>query len=106
MIDWQNCKPEDFELQYLVEEFEEVGDRNVFAVNVFHKDGRFAFLKSVPIKKEYYEQLSGLDDAVAIAQLKKVIKSRVRDEINERIRKGQVKIEHKIALNSETKESL
>ena len=105
MIDWANCKPEDFKIQYQVEEIESVGDRYVFPVNVYHGDTEeFAFMKMIPIKTEFFQDIRKLDgwrDA-----LSKVFRTRIRDDINIRINAGKVAIEDKMELLSEEKEQL
>jgi len=104
MIDWKNCKPEDFSVAYITEEVLETGDRVVFPVDVYHGADEFVFRKSVPIMSSYYFELRKTQGWKE--HLLKVLKARVKDEIVQRINTGRVDIQDKIDLFSESKEGL
>ena len=105
MIDWENCKPEDFSVSYLIEEISVVGDRHVFPVMVYHsKTDEHAFSKTVPIRTEFYEELRA--SAEWKPMLQKILKARVRDDITERINNKKLPIDDKLSLFSEDRETL
>ena len=95
MIDWEKASPDDFRLQMEVESIQESGDSIIFPVRVYHKDGDFAFLKSVPIRAEFYRDLKKTSDWKNA--LTKIFQQRVRDDLIARIKKVAVPIEDKIA---------
>ena len=105
MINWSNCKPEDFSVSCLVEEIMPVGDRQVFPVSVFHKESEeFAFTKSVPLMAEFYDDLRKTKDWKPA--LLKILKARVREDIVARINTKKIAVEDKIDLFNEEKETL
>ena len=104
MIDWKTCKCEDFEIQIMGEETHEGGSHMVFVVNVHHKTEGFAFPKSISIRGDFYHQIKKRDDAVP--RLKEILRTRCKDEIEERIKTGMVSVDHKLELISEKRESL
>ncbi len=93
-MDWTQCKPEDFSMEVDVEEIREVGQRQMFPVRVFYKDGSLAFLTSVPIRSEFYLQLRQREDWKE--KLMTILNQRVKDEIAERIRCQQMAIDDKL----------
>ena len=95
MIDWEKVSPDDFRLQVEVESIQESGDNIIFPVRVYHKAGDFAFLKSVPIRADFYRDLkkiTGWKNA-----LTKIFQQRVKDDIIARTKAGRMPIEDKIA---------
>ena len=95
MIDWEKASPDDFRLQMEVESIQESGDSIIFPVRVYHKDGDFAFIKSVPIRADFYRDLKktpGWKNA-----LTKIFQQRVRDDLIARTKAGRISIEDKIA---------
>ncbi len=95
MIDWEKASPDDFTWQMEVESIQESGDSIIFPVRVYHKDGDLAFLKSVPIRADFYRDLKKTDDWKSA--LTKIFQQRVRDDLTARIQKVAVPIEDKIA---------
>ncbi|GJL78813.1 MAG: hypothetical protein NPINA01_18020 [Nitrospinaceae bacterium] len=94
MIDWSTTTAQDFQLRIEGEGIEESGNHIIFPVRVYHKDGTAAFLKSVPIRSEFYKALkknSGWKDALI-----KIFQQRVRDELAQKIREETVAVEEKI----------
>ena len=104
MIDWKNVKPEDFRIRFDVDEIDQAGDTLFFPVSVYTVDGEKVFTKLVPIRAEFYFELRALD--TWNDSLKKIIKNRVRDDIQERIKTERVAIQDKIALLSDEGESI
>ena len=47
MIDWSQCRVEDFSLVVDGDEIQQVGQTQLFPVRVFYKGETFAFIKSV-----------------------------------------------------------
>ncbi len=94
MIDWSTCKLEDFSLEVDAEEIQEIGQRQMFPVRVFYKDGTLAFFTSVPIRSEFYLQLRQRKDWKE--KLMTILNQRVKDEIAERIRCQQMAIDDKL----------
>lgn len=94
MLDWTNCKPEDFSMEVEAEEIQEVGQRQMFPVRVFYKDGELAFLKSIPLRSEFYLQLRQREDWKE--KLMAILNQRVKEEIIERIRSKQMAIDDKL----------
>lgn len=95
MIDWDKASPEDFKLQMEVESIQESGESIIFPVRVYHKDGDFAFLKSVPIRVEFYRALRKTPDWQKA--LAKIFRQRVKDDVISRTKTGTIAIEDKIA---------
>ncbi|VAX27375.1 hypothetical protein MNBD_NITROSPINAE05-1438 [hydrothermal vent metagenome] len=95
MIDWDKASPEDFKLQMEVESIQESGESIIFPVRVYHKDGDFAFLKSVPIRAEFYRALRKTPDWQKA--LAKIFRQRVKDDVISRTKTGTIAIEDKIA---------
>jgi len=95
MIDWEKANPDDFRLQMEVESIQESGDSIIFPIRVYHKDGDFAFLKSVPIRADFYRDLKKTADWKEA--LMKIFQHRVKDDIISRTKTGQIPIEDKVA---------
>ena len=96
MIDWSQCKTEDFSLVVDGEEIQQVGQTQLFPVRVFYKGEVFAFMKSIPLRTEFYSQLREKEDWKE--RLMEILKNRVRDDIDERIRTNRVGIDEKLEL--------
>ncbi len=96
MIDWSQCKAEDFSLMVDGEEIQQVGQTQLFPVRVFYKGEDFAFMKSVPIRAEFYGQLRMKKDWKE--RLMEILKNRVREDIDEKIRSNRVGIDEKLEL--------
>ncbi|MZH02250.1 MAG: hypothetical protein F3745_02270 [Nitrospinae bacterium] len=96
MIDWSQCKAEDFSLVVDGEEIQQVGQTQLFPVRVFYKGEVFAFMKSIPLRTEFYSQLREKEDWKE--RLMEILKNRVRDDIDERIRTNRVGIDEKLEL--------
>mgnify|MGYP006928159070 CR=1 FL=1 len=94
MIDWSVCKVEEFSLEVDAEEIQEVGQQQLFPIRVFYKDGALAFLKSVPIRSEFYLQLCQREDWKK--KLMTILNHRVKEEIAGRIRAKQMRIGDKL----------
>jgi len=95
MIDWGKANPDDFSLQVESESIKEVGENYIFPVRVYHKEGDFAFIKSIPIRAEFYRELKSTKDWKSA--LTKIFQQRVKDEIITRTKFGRIPIEDKIA---------
>ncbi len=95
MIDWKKVSPDDFKLQLEVESIQESGDSIIFPVRVYRNDGEFAFLKSVPVRGEFYRALKQTPDWQKL--LTKIFRQRVRDDIIARSKEERVSIEDKIS---------
>lgn len=93
-MDWSDCKLEDFSMEVDVEEIREVGQRQLFPVRVFYKDGEMAFIKSIPLRSEFYLQLRQREDWKE--KLMTILNQRVKNEIAERIRSSQMTIDDKL----------
>ncbi len=96
MLDWTICKPEEFSLEIDAEEIQEVRQQQMFPVRVFYKDGTLAFLKSIPLRSEFYLQLRQREDWKE--KLMAILKQRVKDEIAERIRSSHITIDDKLGF--------
>ncbi len=96
MIDWSQCQAKDFSLVVDGEEIQQVGQTQLFPVRVFYKGETFAFMKSVPLRAEFYAQLRQRDDWKE--RLMEILKNRVREDIDEKIRSNQVGIDDKLEL--------
>ncbi len=96
MIDWSQCTVNDFSLVVDVEEIQEVGQSQLFPVRVFYKGDTFAFMKSVPIRSEFYSQLRQKKDWKV--RLMTILKNRVREDIDDKIRAKRIDIDDKLAL--------
>jgi hypothetical protein len=96
MIDWSQCRVEDFSLVVDGEEIQEVGQTQLFPVRVFYQGETFAFMKSVPLRAEFYAQLRQRDDWKE--RLMEILKNRVREDIDEKIRIHRMGIDDKLEL--------
>lgn len=96
MIDWSQCRAEDFNLVVDGEEIQQVGQTQLFPVRVFYKGETFAFQKSVPLRAEFYAQLREREDWKE--RLMEILKNRVREEIDEKIHSNQIGIDDKLEL--------
>jgi hypothetical protein len=96
MIDWSQCRAEDFSLVVDGEDIQEVGQTQLFPVRVFYQGETFVFMKSVPLRAEFYSQLRLRDDWME--QLLKILKNRVKEDINEKIRTSRMSIDDKLDL--------
>ena len=96
MIDWSQCRAMDFSLVVEGEEIQEVGQTQLFPVRVFYKGETFAFMKSVPVRPEFYAQLRQRDDWKE--RLMEILKNRVREDIDERISTSRIGIDDKLEL--------
>ncbi len=96
MIDWSQCKAEDFSLRVDGEGIQQVGQTQLFPVRVFYKGEVFAFMKSVPLRSEFYGQLREKEDWKE--RLMEILKNRVREDIDEKIRSNRVGIDEKLEL--------
>ena len=104
MIDWSKCQADDFSLVVEGEEIQQVGHTQLFPVRVFYKGEVFAFMKSVPLRSEFYYQLRKKDDWKEC--LMEILKNRVREDIDERIRSNQIAIDDKLELMTSGKEQI
>ncbi|MCH8313404.1 MAG: hypothetical protein IID17_10505 [Nitrospinae bacterium] len=94
MIDWEKCSPQDFEIEVQGDEVNQAGTSLIFPVKVYHKNGELAFSHGVPIRADFYRQLKqreGWQEDLMV-----IICKRVRDELNERLKKQEVSIEDKV----------
>lgn len=96
MIDWSQCLATDFSLVVDGEEIQQVGQTQLFPVRVFYKGDTFVFTKSVPIRSDFYDQLRGKKDWKE--RLMIILKNRVREDIDEKIRSSRMGIDDKLAL--------
>lgn len=96
MIDWSKATPEDFELRVEGEGIQETGDHIIFPVQVFHRDGTTAFLKSIAIRSEFYGALKKTSDWKTA--LMKIFRQRVRDDLAERFQSQSISVADKVAL--------
>ncbi|MBC8288471.1 MAG: hypothetical protein H8E42_13450 [Nitrospinae bacterium] len=96
MIDWSQCQEKDFSIVVDGEDIQQVGQTQLFPVRVFYKEETFAFMKSVPLRAEFYAQLRQRDDWKE--RLMEILKNRVREDIDEKIRSNRVGIDDKLEL--------
>ena len=96
MIDWSQCLAKDFSLVVDGDEIQEVGQTQLFPVRVFYKGEIFVFMKSVPLRSDFYAQLRQREDWKE--RLMEILKHRVREDIDEKIRAGQMSIDDKLEL--------
>ena len=96
MIDWSQCRAEDFSLVVDGDEIQELGQTQLFPVRIFYKGEIFAFMKSIPIRTEFYSQLRQRDDWKE--RLMEFLKNRVKEDIVEKIRTSQMGIDDKLEL--------
>jgi len=101
MIDWSQCRAEDFSLVIEGEEIQQVGQTQLFPVRVFYKGETFAFQKSVPLRAEFYAQLREREDWKE--RLMEILNNRVREEINEKIHSSRVGIDDRLELMAVSK---
>ncbi|MBC8284338.1 MAG: hypothetical protein H8E32_11040 [Nitrospinae bacterium] len=94
MMDWNICKPDDFSMEVDVENIQEIGQRQMFPVRVFYKDGTLAFYKSIPLRSEFYLQLRGRKDWKE--KLMVILNQRIKEEIGERIHSRQMGMDDKL----------
>jgi len=88
-----------------VSEIEELGKQIIFPVRVYLKETEeFIFIHNVCLRSEFFHELKATKDWEA--QLRKIIKSRLREEIVKRSNGSQMAIEDKLKMFSETSESL
>ncbi len=104
MIDWSQCRPEDFNLVVDGEEIQQVGQTQLFPIRVFYKGDTFVFRKSVPLRAEFYAQLREREDWKE--RLMEILKNRVRGEIDERIHSSQIGIDDKLELMAMSKDPI
>ncbi len=104
MIDWSKCQTNDFSLVVDGEEIQQVGQTQLFPVRVFYKGEVFAFMKSVPLRAEFYAQLRKKDDWKEC--LMKILKNRVREDIVERIRSNHIDVDDKLELMTTSKDRI
>ena len=103
MIDWKRAKPDDFKIRFEIEEIIQNGDTLIFPVSIYTEEDEKVFTKGVPIRAEFYFELRELDGW--LDALKKIIKSRIREDIMERIKTGKMTVKDKVELLGE-RESL
>ena len=96
MIDWSQCRAEDFSLVVDGDEIQELGQTQLFPVRIFYKGEIFAFMKSIPIRPEFYSQRRQRDDWKE--RLMEILKTRVKEDIVEKIRTSQMGIDDKLEL--------
>ena len=96
MIDWSQCRAEDFSLVVEGEEIQQMGQTQLFPVRVFYKGETFAFMKSVLLRTEFYTQLRQRDDWKE--RLMEILTNRVREDIDEKIRSSRIGIDDKLDL--------
>jgi hypothetical protein len=96
MIDWSQCMAKDFSFVVDGEEIQQVGQTQLFPVRVFYKGDIFVFTKSVPIRSDFYGQLREKKDWKE--RLMVILKNRVREDIDEKIRSSRMGIDDKLAL--------
>ena len=96
MIDWSQWQATDFSLVVEGDEIQRVGQTQLSPVRVFYKGETFAFMKSVPLRAEFYAQLRQRDDWKE--RLMEILQTRVRDDIDERIRSSRIGIDDKSDL--------
>lgn len=104
MIDWENSKFEDFEIEVLGDGVIRSGESLVFPVNVYEKDKALVFSHQVTIRAEFYIQLKGRE--YWQKELMDIICNRTRDEIKKRSKKEDVSIDDKIDLIKMDRQSL
>lgn len=104
MIDWENSKPDDFEIQVKGEDVAESGPSLIFPVMVYHKNGELAFSHSVPIRADFYRELK--KKAGWRQDIMTIFSQRVRDEVVHRLKKNAVAIEDKMDLLKIERKSL
>ena len=104
MIDWNKTNVEDFELRIEGEGIQESGSHIIFPVHVYHKEGTSAFLKSIPIRLEFYNALKNTADWKEA--LMKIFRQRVRDELAQKIRDDVVTVEEKIQFINNGKQTI
>lgn len=104
MIDWSKATPEDFELRVEGEGIHETGNHIIFPVQVFHQDGTLAFLKSIPIRSEFYAALKKMPDWKSV--LMKIFRQRVRDDLTERFQVRFIPVADKVEWIDFKKQSL
>lgn len=93
-MDWSGCKIEDFSMEVDAVEIQQVGQRQMFPVRVFYKDGTLALFKSIPLQSEFYLQLRQREDWKE--KLMAILNQRVKEEIVEKIRSKQIAIGDKL----------
>lgn len=101
MIDWSLCQFEDFSLVIDGEDIQQVGQTQLFPVRVFYNGSTFAFMKSIPVRSEFYSQLRQRTDWKD--RLVEILNNRVKEEIQERIKSSQIGFEDKLELMTDGK---
>ncbi len=96
MIDWSQCQANDFSFVVDGEQIQQVGQTQLFPVRVFYKGEVFAFMKSVPLRTEFYSQLREKENWKEC--LMEILKNRIREDIDEKIRSNQLGIDEKLEL--------
>ncbi len=96
MIDWSQAATEDFELRVEGEGVQESGDHIIFPVQVYYRDGTLVFLKSIPVRSEFYRTLRKMPEWKAA--LMKIFRQRVRDDLVERFQPPSIGVADKIEL--------
>jgi hypothetical protein len=104
MIDWSKATPEEFELRIEAEGIQESGNHIIFPVQVYHRGGAPTFLKSIPIRSEFYDALKKTTDWKTA--LMKIFRQRVRDDLAQRIKPQVVPVVDKIDLINTDKQSI
>jgi len=93
-MDRRGCKIEDFSMEVDAVEIQQVGQRQMFPVRVFYKDGTLALFKSIPLQTEFYFQLRQRKDWKE--KLLAILNQRVKEELVEKIRSKQMVIDDKL----------
>ncbi len=104
MIDWEKVNIDDFTFKVEGDAVVESGENIVFPIQVYHQDGTLAFLKSIPIRADFYSQLRKTTDWKEA--LMNIFKQRVRDELCRRLKKQSVSIEEKLDLINLDRQSI
>ena len=104
MLDWSNCRPNDFSFEIDAEEIQEIGQRQMFPIKVFYKDGTLAFIKSIPLRSEFYWQLREREDWKE--KLMAILKQRLKEEISQRTRSNQMTIDDKLEIIETSKKTI
>jgi len=104
MIDWEKCKPEDFEIEVQGDEINQTGQSLIFPVRVYHKNGELAFSHGVSIRSDFYNQLK--QKKRYQEDLMVIIQKRIRDEISRKIKSNDISIADKLGFMKMERKSL